>query len=361
MRHHRRAGGGSERPRCAVCREPYAGHEVRPGIVGFARQQVQEVVQQLGRSAGLVLLLMGFQEFSHGQKDSFVPMPARTAFLAFFWAACIYRFATLAVSLPPERPPPRGRLGRRLHVGDPQRLAKNMAEALSVVVVLGLWCFRGELPIIIFLPFGAAALSLILRMSAQYPSFSEAVAIARNAVRSVLALPVAAGRSLVHLVWQRPLLRWAHPRNAEPHIAVAVISGLLVFMRTSNTPLVALWYSHCSVLAMVMLEHALGNVALRQSVAWWYAMQLAVVIAYIANAMDKFRGGLGGEERTGAVVLQASAMWVAEVCLVAMVANRAMCMQYYRSWQRQHGVFTLAAPAVRVVQLNRPMDEDLPV
>mmetsp|Transcript_28050 Transcript_28050/g.63193 ORF Transcript_28050/g.63193 Transcript_28050/m.63193 type:complete len:514 (-) Transcript_28050:321-1862(-) len=82
MRHMRRAGG-TGRPRCGVCREPYLGREEQPGIGSFAFHYVQDFAGQLVRSAVLVMMLMGFQDCLQG-KEASLPLAARAVFVLFF-------------------------------------------------------------------------------------------------------------------------------------------------------------------------------------------------------------------------------------------------------------------------------------
>eukprot|EP00418_Pyrodinium_bahamense_P011383 CAMPEP_0179127260 /NCGR_PEP_ID=MMETSP0796-20121207/60279_1 /TAXON_ID=73915 /ORGANISM="Pyrodinium bahamense, Strain pbaha01" /LENGTH=515 /DNA_ID=CAMNT_0020826047 /DNA_START=370 /DNA_END=1917 /DNA_ORIENTATION=- len=359
VQHHRRTGGASERPRCSVCRAPYAGHEVRPGLAGFARNQLQDLVGQLGRSVALVFLLMGFQDASQGTKSS-MPFVVRTAFAALFWVICSVKFAVLVLSLPLHRAPPRNPRLRRLHVSDPQKLAKHVAESLAVVSVLGLWCVTGELPIAIFLPFGIAALGLTLRLCARDLS----LACLSQAVLAGLRLtlkPVAQACRAMRLLRRHPrcLVRWAHPLEAGPHILVAGLAVLLCLRCTSNVPLLLLWALHSSVLVAGVVERlAWQRLQWRRGWAWWYAVQLAALGAYVANAFCDFPRGVGEPDRTWMAVLVASAVWLAAVCAAAVAANWSLCVRQYRHWQRQHSVFTLTAPAARVVPVV-PMVPDV--
>eukprot|EP00913_Durusdinium_trenchii_P017608 g16549.t1 len=62
---------------------------------------------------------------------------------------------------------------------------------------------------------------------------------------------------------------------------------------------------------------------------------------YVANTCRSFPNGFC-PHRTWVPVATASTLWLACICAMALAANWEDCVRHYRSWQRQHGVFTLA-------------------
>jgi len=226
-----------------------------------------------------------------------------------------------------------------------------------VVVVLGLWCLRRELPAAAFLPFGAAGACIAARFCGRCPSLASFLQLAASAcwvcLRSLAFCVSMARRAL-----RRParLLRWAHPLEPGPHIVLTCVAVLLCFKCTSNVPVMLLWVVHICLLAVCVVERlAFRRLQWRQGLAWWYMVQISALSVYVANMLCDFPRGVGEPDRTWLAVLGTSSAWLAAVCAAAMSANWSLCLRQYQLWQRQHSVFTLSAPAARVVPVVPPV------
>lgn len=341
MRHQRRAGGVTGRPRCGVCRQAYLGHEERPGLGGFACHYAQDFSSQLTRSAMLVSMLMGFQDCTVGNAAA-LPMLARLAFMAVFCLMIMHRFGVLAASLPMHRPPPRDPRVRRLYTNDPHSLARHSAEALTTTCVLGAWYVRGELPLMAFLPFAIVGLGLILKVCTSHSSISCFRQLLRTFQELVLAVPLGGLRASSGLL-QQPwhVLRWAHPLEPWPHMLVACIACGLALLCPSNVPVVLLLSAHTVLLVAAVLERRMTmQLHWRKKQCWIYVMQLAFLSAYVTNALCSFPQGFGQPESAWTVVLLVSSLWFVCVCTFAVSVNWGTCVRHYRAWQRQHSEFT---------------------
>lgn len=345
MRHQRRAGGVTGRPRCGVCRQAYLGHEQKPGLGGFAYYYAQDFSSQLTRSAMLVTMLMGFQDCTVGNAAA-LPMLGRIAFMVAFCLMIMQRFGVLAASLPMHRPPPRDPRVRRLYTNDPHSLARHSAEALTTTCVLGVWYARGELPLMAFLPFAILGLGLVLKLFSTHSSIS----CLRQLLRSVLGLVIAVPRASLHAgsrLLQQPwrVLRFLHPLEPWPHMLVACVACGLALLCPSNMPVVLVLGGHSALLVAAVVERATATqLHWRRKQFWLYVVQLAFLSTYVSNALCSFPKGLGQPESTWAVVLLVSSLWFGCVCTMAASVNWVTCVRHYHAWQRQHGEFTLAAP-----------------
>lgn len=339
MRHQRQAGGGGNRPRCSICREPYLGHEERPGLRSFLFHYARDFGGQLIRSAFLVTMLLGFQDCC--RNEATLPLPASIVFILMFGCVMIHKFAVLAASLPLHRPPPRSPRAQRFHTSDPQKLARHAAEALTTTCVFAAWYMRGELPLVAFLPIGIMGVSLVLKVFSSRLTWSCVWALFRALLRSLL-LPVLLLRRLtVSLLTPRIVLQLVHPLGAASHGIVA-LGTLLLMLCSSNVPVVILWAVHSAALVMAIAEKVVaGRLVWRHKFAWIYVAQLAFFSMYVANTCRSFPNGFC-PHRTWVPVATASTLWLACICAMALAANWEDCVRHYRSWQRQHGVFTLA-------------------
>jgi len=274
MRHQRRAGGAG-RPRCGVCREPYLGREEQPGIGSFAFHYLQDFAGQLVRSAVLVMMLMGFQDCLQGKQASLPPF-ARILFVVLFGCVCLHKFAVLAASLPLHRPPPRSLRARRFYTADPQRLARHAAEALTTTCMLAVWYFRGELPLLAFLPFGFVGLCLVLKISSGVLSWSCLFGLLRNILWCAL-VPIFLLRRIGSLLMApRLVLEFVHPLQPLPHGLVALSSLMFAIVSPSNIPVVLLWTVHAVTLAAAVAERvAVGRLVWHHGFAWLYIAQLS--------------------------------------------------------------------------------------
>eukprot|EP00930_Biecheleria_cincta_P001081 TRINITY_DN102243_c0_g1_i1.p1 TRINITY_DN102243_c0_g1~~TRINITY_DN102243_c0_g1_i1.p1 ORF type:complete len:599 (-),score=61.22 TRINITY_DN102243_c0_g1_i1:143-1939(-) len=345
MRHQRRAGGVTGRPRCGVCRQAYLGYEERPGLGGFACYYAQDFSSQLTRSAMLVSMLMGFQDCTVGNAAA-LPMLARIAFMFAFCLMIMHRFGVLAASLPMHRPPPRDPRMRRLYTNDPHSLARNSAEALTTTCVLGVWYARDELPLMAFLPFAILGVGLVLKLCSSHSSISCLRQLLRSLYELAVAVPRASlrgGSRLMQQPWQ--VLSFLHPLEPWPHMLAACAVCGLALLCSSNVPVVLLLGAHSALLLAGVVERAMATqLHWRRKQCWLYVMQLAFLSTYVANALCSFPQGFGQPESTCAVVLIVSSLWFGCVCTMAMSVNWVTCVRHYRAWQRQHGQFTLAAP-----------------
>ena len=365
MRHLRQAGGGGGRPRCSICREPYLGHEVRPGLKGFVFHYALDFVGQLFRSAFLVAMLLGFQDCWRG-KEAALPLPASVAFILIFGFVTLHKFAVLAASLPLHRPPPRSPRAQRFHTSDPQKLARHSAEALTTICVLAVWYVKGELPFAAFFPFGIVGISLVLKLFSRRLSLSSLRTLTRAACRCLL-LPFFLLRRLIFTLLDPRLvlrsfrilttevLRHVHPLGAVAH-AIVVLGSLLLMLCSSNVPLILLWAVHSTALGLAIAEKVVaGRLFWRFRFAWIYVAQVAFISMYVANCRSFQRGFC--PEQTWVPVAIASALWLTCICIMAVVLNWEDCVRHYRTWQRQHGVFTLAQRG----QVHLVEQHDVPV
>lgn len=87
-----------------------------------------------GRTILLVLALLTYQECAMDPK---LLMPLRIVGMALFGVLLLYRLLVLMVSLPPHREAPEQRCLQRLFVGDPNELAKHLAEGAAAVIATG--------------------------------------------------------------------------------------------------------------------------------------------------------------------------------------------------------------------------------
>ena len=116
---------------------PFAlrGSERVPGLRDFLSQNCRALCLNCGRSVLLVLALLTYQECAMDVK---LLLPLRLLGLSLFSLLLIYRTAVLMVSLPPHREAPQHSCLQKLFVGDPNDLAKHLAEGAAALIATGL-------------------------------------------------------------------------------------------------------------------------------------------------------------------------------------------------------------------------------
>lgn len=296
--------------------------------------------------------MLGFQDSCRGPEGA-MPRPARIVVGAIFCVVCLRKLIVLSVSLPQHRAPPHDTWIRRFHVADPRHLSNHVAESLAILAVLGLWCWRRELPLPAFLPVAAAAFGLGCRLCSQNPSLACLVQVVAEVFGPLLATISLMVSSIRRMQRQpRRLFRWLHPLDGGLHILVAFVAVVLCMRCTSNLPVLSLWTLHALLLGALTMCRPQW----RRGLSWWYAVQLGALSFYVANVCCHFPQGAGHPDHTGLVVLEASSAWLGVICAAALAANWSLCVRQYRSWQRRHSVFTLSASRpTRIVPLELPI------
>mmetsp|Transcript_124778 Transcript_124778/g.216389 ORF Transcript_124778/g.216389 Transcript_124778/m.216389 type:complete len:712 (-) Transcript_124778:48-2183(-) len=345
IRHHRRNAVNDERPRCSVCHQELNGYEQRPGLHLFVRHLCYDAMQQLLRTAVLVVLLIGYQSAAAGPEGGMpLPMIVRVILIVCFSIVAVHKVVVLTVSLPLHRPPPRRPYLRRFFVSDYRSLAMHIAEAFAAIAILAFWCLFGSLDWPFFLPCAVAAAVPFLKMCFRTPS----LACLKRSVLLVLTCffaPFVVTWALLTFLYRHPQ-RVLHPLDAGWHIGVAIAAVPLCLAYESNVPVITLWGVHSVLVALGLIEIFLvKRWQWREGTLWWCALQLTALSAYVANAICVFPKGLGAPDNTAWVVFFFSSLWLGLVCTLTLATNWALCIRYYRTWQHRHGTFTLQVPA----------------
>lgn len=346
IQHHRRNAVNDEVPRCSVCHQQYTGYERRPGVRDFLRHMCYDAVLQLVRTMVLVLLLVCYQGASDGPGTG-LPLATRILLISVFAVAAVYKVMVLTVSLPPHLPPPRHPVARRFFVADYRSLAMHIAEAFAAMSILGIWCLSGTLSIAYLAPLGVAALIPIAKLlCARHPSMVCLMHFLMF-LASLLLLPWVLVVMLCRLAWRNPR-RVLHPLDAGPHVVVALAVIPLCLCLPSNVAAVVVWSVHSGLVSLGLLEMLLvRQLHWHEGAAWWFALQLSALAAYVANAFCEFPQGIpeADKHKTAWLVLAISTGWLSLVCMLAVCVNWHVLVRHYRTWQHRHGTFTLQVPA----------------
>jgi len=412
-----------EPPHCPVCRMRYGGREQRPGPQALAWQLSGSLARQVARTAGeaarfvlLGTLLVHYRALERDNNGTIdmddEPSPVREApghstpiaraLAALALAAfMLHKLGVLSVSLPPHRPPPRGRLAQCFFTADMWCTARHVAELLAAVVLLGARCACGELPVAYFIPVVVGAVAPFVQLLLWYPVTACLREVTLFFVFLVCA-PVLAVFEVSRLIWKHRR-RLANPLDGPPHVALALTAILLCFLYRSRRPTMVLFLGHSVLLALGLLEClALRRLPWRSGHAWWCAVLVAIEATNIvigrwwltlllllvalrslqrAAARPRphglFQGplwwctllvvseatSLGLHELRGPPVPALAAGMLAGAWLfllggLACAVNWRRCLRHYRGWQRQHATFVLCAPVLGSVGAEDGREEE---
>jgi len=356
IRHHRRNAVNDELPRCSVCHQTYEGYQRLPGVGHFLRHMAVDALKQIVRTVVIVVALVCYliSAIPYDPDGSKVklPMVVRVVLISLFFVASLYKVALIAISVPPHRPPPRSACLRRyFFVSDFKSLVMHWAEVFSSVVILTFWFVMGVLPLVFFLPFPLLALVPSIRMCLGAPSL-ECLRLALMVTRAMITTPCVALWLLVTRAWRNPrgclrtarkcLLMMVHPLDAGLHIIVAVVSLVLCLCCSSNVPVLVLWGVHGTLVSVGLLEAVfVKKWRWTNGPLWWLSLQFCALAGYIADSICTFPNGLG-DPQEDSVVRWLSVPWVALFAGLTLATNWQFIVGYYRTWQHQHGEFTLA-------------------
>jgi len=424
---HRRAAR-HELPHCPVCRAPYGGSERRPGARTLARHLGAEFMQHLTalvveflRFAVLGVLLVQYSSAAAStsnqeEHDEATAAVGRSFRLRGPWhmqgggatvefpllavlalaLLLLHKLAVLAVSVPPWRGPPAGRVARLFFSQDLWSVARHAAELLAAALLLGAQCARRTLPLSYFAPVCLVALAPVAQLLLWYP-----VSVCFKEVTLFLSflgcMPVLALFELGRLAW-RHRQRLLNPLDGALHVVVSLAAVILLLACRSHRPACMLFAIHAVFLAMGLLERgAVRRLPWQEGPAWWCAVLIAVEATSVAHGPGWFTlllllAGLRSLRRSAArlrpqalfhgslwwctllVVAEAinlalhearsgqepvlgtmaggtqvhsetaSLAWLLLLGSLACTVNWRRCARQYNHWQKRHSTFVLCSP-----------------
>jgi len=335
IRHHRRNAVNDEQPRCSVCHQHYQGYERRPGMAEFVRAQCSDFSVRLLRTILLVSVVMGYR----ASADVELPLAVRIVLIVVFSVAALHKVVVLTVSLPPHRPPPRNPQLRWFFVADYQALAMHLAETFVTMILLTFWALLGQLGLPYFLPVALAALVPLVKTCARRPSLA---CLRRyiNITFCILFAPVLLVGLLGMLVWRNPRRAFL-PFDAPFHMYFAVAAIPLCLAPKSDIPVLVLWATHSALIIFGFIDlFLLKKFQWKEGPVWFFTLQLSAFSVMVANACT-FPEGWGSPDLSDALVRGVGSIWFLLLLILTAIINKSILLNYYRTWQRRHGTFTL--------------------
>jgi len=334
-------------PRCSVCHQEYVGSETRPGVCHFVRYTCFESVSRILRWLLLVIVLCCYQAAAGTDKDLHISMTTRVVVIAVFAVVSVHKVVILMVSLPPGQPPPEHRLLRRFYIDDTDptrrltKLSLHISEVTTSIAVMAMWTATKALPIAYFLPPATACFLLIAKLCL---SRSPTCCCLVKVVAFVLFSPILLLVGLVKLIRNYPRQSFdvlIHPLGPGPHSGVAIAAGTIALACDSNLPLLVLLGVHASFLSAACVERLLvRRVNWKACRFWVLPLQLTVLSCYTCN-LCVFPAGIGNGEQSTFIVLGSTSAWLLLILAFTVSINWEACVRVFRTWQNQHGVFTL--------------------
>lgn len=342
IRHHRRTARDAAPPRCSVCNQDYAGSERRPSVGDFVRDRCRSLASQLLRALVLVMILLGYQVVP--AKQLHIPIIISVSVITVFAVVATHKLLILMASLPPNRLPPEHPLLHRFFISDPRVLALHIAEVFSAIMVLAFWTAIGALPIAYFLPPAGACLLLVAKLSLGNGPSLACLRRLCICVMGTLLSPILVLIGLLHFVRRHPRQAMdilIHPLGPGPHVAVAIAAGSVALACNSNLPLIVLLGVHALFLFAACLERlVVRRLDWKAGRFWWITLHVAVISCYLCNFCE-FPAGIGNAEESAFIVFGSTLAWLGLVMTLTVSINWTQCVEAFRTWQNQHGVFTL--------------------
>jgi len=163
-----------------------------------------------------------------------------------------HTLAVLLVSLPPNRAPPRSRLGNQLFTADTWRLARHVAELLATVLLLGGRWICGDLPLAYFMPVGLLALLPFGQLLLWYRPL-ECCKEAALMLGCLVTAPLFLAVELAQRAWQCRH-SFCNPRHGPLHLLLALIACPLALLRYSRKPVFFLFLLHSLIMVVGLLD-----------------------------------------------------------------------------------------------------------
>mmetsp|Transcript_66136 Transcript_66136/g.158204 ORF Transcript_66136/g.158204 Transcript_66136/m.158204 type:complete len:633 (+) Transcript_66136:140-2038(+) len=337
--HHRQNATNSDPPRCSVCHQTYVGQERRPGLCRFASHLCWEGAQQVLRILAILTVLYAFWCAAMANELKWrVAWPWRVLLISIFSIMFIHKILVLTISQ--IRPPPQNYM-RYFHTTDHKVFTMHLAEAVATLSIMGAWSLSGMLTVWYFLPYLLIALIPLTQLWCPHGPSRRCFWEIFKVILTILALPVLLLAGIVTIV-QKYRARVLHPLEAGWPIYISITSMVLCLACESNVPVLVLWAVHSAFLSLGILEHLfVRRLQWYNGPAWWFALQLTALAAYLANLYCKFPKGVEYHGSTIAVVRMMSWIWSALVTVLVLRINWHHVEGWYQTWQQRHGHFTL--------------------
>lgn len=345
IRSHRRTARDDAPPRCSVCHQPYQGSERLPRFREYVLHSCRAMGAQCGRTLLLVLALMLFQECAMDPK---LPIAVRVLGICLFALLALYRFLILMVSLPPHGQAPEQRWLQPFFIAETRELTTHMAEAAAANTVVIGWSLVGIISWPYVLGFCVLLLLLAIKLLLRQPTWRcsrECFIRYARAVAYIVLFPVILVFAICEFLWRYP--RSLHPLGPAPHLAISIAVIPLAMTVSSNLPLLIIWGIHVLFLLVGLIELFLvKRWRWKRGLVWVIVLQVSLMGCYISNLCE-FPKGIGNTSTSQIIIAGSSCSWLLLIVVLTLKINWELCVQYYRTWQRRHGSFTLdpsAAP-----------------
>lgn len=301
-------------------------------------------------------------------------------------AFLLHKLLVLSASLPAPRGPPASRLLRRFFTPDSWYVARHMAELFAAVVLLGIRCAQGELPVGYFLPVAAAGLSPLVRLLSFYPA-SASLREAALFIALLFGAPFLLLLELGKLGW-RHHRRLLNPLDGPVHVLISLAAVVLCLSCQSRRPVAILFVAHSLLLAAGLCERVTWRrLRWRAGHAWWCALLIATeafnlaigrrwatlllllvalrslqrvvarplpqalfqgplwwcMLLVVAEAISVSLREVRGMPPRAAPATLAASIWLGLVGGLTCAVNWGSCVREYHGWQQRHAVFVLCA------------------
>jgi len=326
IQHHRRHTGTDEVPCCSVCKQPYRGEDLRPGLLEFVKRSVASLLKQALRSMFVVASLFFYWIATQPHFVLWLRVLTGTLSVPCF----VYNTLVLTVSLHGQQPT--GCLSC-FYLDDFRVVIVVFAEGAAMIVIALSWFMFGSMHYGFLIPVALVlVVPLLVSLTRVRPwSFTCATIV------TVVSCPMRVAVLIMIHVWNNPW-RLVDPFDGVAHLCVPVTAIIFSWALASNIALVILLSNHSAIIVVCIMERAVWKRAKwKDGPIWWFLLQLAVLSVYSATL------SFSGLDQISFLVLFVSIPWLILCCTLVLIVNWSLCVRTYRSWQHSNGQFVMSS------------------
>lgn len=325
IKHHRQQTGTDEVPCCSVCKQPFGGEEIRPGLLEFVKSSAASLVKQALRSIVVVASLFLYWIATQPHFVLWIRVLTGTLSMPCF----VHNTLVLTVSLHEQ---PTGRMSI-FYRDDFRNVIVLFAEGAALNVIALSWFVFGSVHYGFLIPVALLLVVPLLVSLTRVRQWSFTCAL----VVTVVSCPMRFAVFLVIHLWNNPW-RLVDPFDGVVHLCVPVTAIIFSLTLASNIALVMLLSNHSAILAVCIIERVCWKRAKwKEGPIWWFLLQLDVLSVYFATL------SFSGLDQTSFLVLFVSIPWLILCCVLVLVVNWSLCVRTYRSWQHSNGQFVMSS------------------
>eukprot|EP00397_Hematodinium_sp_SG-2012_P023821 GEMP01024776.1.p1 GENE.GEMP01024776.1~~GEMP01024776.1.p1 ORF type:complete len:798 (+),score=167.07 GEMP01024776.1:23-2395(+) len=319
-----------ERAQCPVCKTPYVGREVIPGLVRYTAYLGKYVCCITLRGLLLVLVLVLYWA---ALKGNLLANSTRVWVLILAAVFFVAKVAAITFAMPPRRT-------RFCYwtISDQEvsiEGSKSLLEMGGAFAILVFWCAFDEVEWVAFVPTALAIIPIgkwVISESCSIECFKRYALF----LVTVMMCPCVTLMDACAEFQMMPR-RYISPMNHLFHIIFS-FAVLILCAIPSNEIILTTMVIHIAIIPIVLFLHACSKTwKLIRGRIWWVQIQVCLLSVYSVNVL---RTSSGQKDWFQYSILTLSLVWYSLNMILGLTANWKSIKKQYDRWQRRHGSFT---------------------